>query len=180
MIDYFPKRKLNLTITILTILRIFLQFFIRNPPYQNSFHRKSTIYIYIHKTNYITNSPPIKYYSALLRISFDPSRKYNTYNAKPNKTNYHKFYRASFKNSILQNPDIPSRISTLHVQNSRETSSRRESRTETTSNFISPCLQILLFFFFFETRLALSPPSLHLSPSRVSRYHGASTQSADS
>ena len=46
----FPKKKLNLTITILTILRndIFTIFpLIRNPPYQNSFHRKSTIYIYI-------------------------------------------------------------------------------------------------------------------------------------
>lgn len=173
----FPKRKLNLTITILTILCN--DIFTIYPIILSSFHRKSTIYIYIHKTNYITNSPPIKYYSALLRISFDPSRKYNTYNAKPNKTNYHKFYRASFKNSILQNPDIPSRISTLHVQNSRETSSRRESRTETTSNFISPCRQILLFFFFSKPA-SLSRLPLHLSPSRVSRYHGASTQSADS
>lgn len=66
----FPKRKLNLTITILTILRndIFTIFpLVQNPPHysilefrlytRNSYETSSQKYnIYIYKTNYITNS----------------------------------------------------------------------------------------------------------------------------
>lgn len=45
--------------------------------YETSSQEYTHIYIHLYtdKTNYITNSPPIKYYPALLRISFDPNAK---------------------------------------------------------------------------------------------------------
>lgn len=125
-------------------------------------------YIYIYnlyndKTNYITNSPPIKYYPALLRISFDPTRKYNTYNAKPDKTNYHKFYRASFKKKKKKKfHSYKIQISHLEFQPYTfktlcETSSRRESLDGTPVQFYFALARNLLLFFS-ETRLSLSLP----------------------
>lgn len=159
----FPKRKLNLTITILTILCN--DIFTIYPIILSSFHRKSTIYIYI-SIKQITSQ--ILHRSNIIPLYFEfhsiPRENITPITQNP--------IKQIITNSIEHRSKIPfykiqiSHLEFQHVQNSRETSSRRESRTETTSNFISPCLQILLFFFFFETRLALSPPSPSLSLSR--------------
>lgn len=89
-------------------------------------------------------------------------RKYNTYNAKPDKTNYHKFYRASFKKKKKKN-SIPTK-SRYPISNFNRTRSKLSAKrhpvarawTEHRSNFISPWLEIYFYFFPKPASLSLS------------------------
>lgn len=141
--------------------------------YETSSHRKSThIYTYIYITIKQITSQTL-HRSNIIPLYFEfhsiQTRKYNTYNAKPDKTNYHKFYRASFKKKkkkipFLQNPDIPSRISTVHVQNSlRNVIPSRELGRNTGPILFRPGSKFT--FILFETHPPLSL-SLSLDTSR--------------
>lgn len=154
----FPKRKLNLTITILTILCN--DIFTIYPIILSSFHRKSTIYIYI-SIKQITSQ--ILHRSNIIPLYFEfhsiPRENITPITQNP--------IKQIITNSIEHRSKIPFykiQISHLEFQpyTFKTLAKRHPVAKAGRSNFISPCLQILLFFFSKPASLSRLPLSISL------------------
>lgn len=158
----FPKRKLNLTITILTILCN--DIFTIYPIILSSFHRKSTIYIYI-SIKQITSQ--ILHRSNIIPLYFEfhsiPRENITPITQNP--------IKQIITNSIEHRSKIPFykiQISHLEFQPYTFKTLAKRHPVAKAGRKQRPILfhpaSKYFYFFFFETRLALSPPS-PLSPS---------------
>lgn len=161
----FPKRKLNLTITILTILCN--DIFTIYPIILSSFHRKSTIYIYIsikqitsqilHRSNII---PLYFEFHSIPRENITPITQNPIKQIITNSIEHRSkipFYKIQISHLEFQ----PYTFKTLAKRHPVAKAGRKQRPI-----LFHPASKYFYFFFFFETRLALSPPSPSLSLSR--------------